>query len=312
MNFSKLKKELIDKSSCEIIEDVLLKQYTSFDIGGFAALFTTLSNKKNASMLIKTASRLNIPLLLIGGGTNLLVSDSGFNGLAVKTAFSGLKISDDKMMITAGSSHSAADLVQSAVDEGLKGLEFAAGLPGTVGGAVAGNAGCFGSSFGDQLISATIIDNKGELLKVKKELFQFAYRHSFAKERDFLIVDATFSVAKGDKKQLQDILQKHLELRRTKHPSKEIKTAGSYFKNLSPLNPGERRRASGALLEAAGAKNQSVGDAAVFEKHANIIVNRGSATAKDVLKLENILKQLVLKKFNIKLDPEVRFIGNRF
>ncbi|MBN2344646.1 MAG: UDP-N-acetylmuramate dehydrogenase [Deltaproteobacteria bacterium] len=290
--------------------DVPLKQFTSFYIGGPAALYTRVSRPDDASQLLKTVSSANIPYLIIGGGTNLLVSDDGFEGLAVHARFDKLHITPDGL-VSVGASVQVSNLVEQTVSAGFAGLEFAAGLPGTVGGAVAGNAGCFGSSFGDVLHSARILTAQGDIQTVSPEWFQFEYRCSEVNAQKALVVEARFQLHKGDRNALRQTADSHTALRREKHPARHIKTAGSYFKNLPPLHPGERRRAAGILLEEIGAKNESVGDAAVFEKHANILINRANATAKDMLTLETRLRRKVFKQFGELLEPEVRFIGRR-
>jgi UDP-N-acetylmuramate dehydrogenase len=206
----------------------------------------------------------------------------------------------------------SAQLVERLVSAGLAGLEFSAGLPGSVGGAVAGNAGCFGATFGERLLRATIVDLHGEAQTIEDpSWFGFDYRRSRLQDGIAILVDVTLEIAPGDAEALRKIADGHLETRRTKHPARDVKTAGSYFKNLPPAADGQWRQPAGALLDQVGARGMSVGDAAVFEKHANILINRGNASARDVLMLEALLTQRVHEKFGVTLEPEVRFAGRR-
>lgn len=296
----------------EPVESMIsLGDYTSFGIGGPAALFTSVSTPESAAILFSVVHRLQLPHLVLGGGTNLLVSDDGFDGLAIHTRFDTLRVSVDDHTVSVGAAVPVSTLVSAVIDHSLAGLQFAAGLPGTVGGAVAGNAGCFGSCFGDVLQSALVLYPDGTLKQVDASFFQFEYRKTAVKRENVLVVEAYFQLHPGNQGRLRREAESHLELRRTKHPSKKVKTAGSYFKNLPPLEEGGRRRAAGSLLEAVGAKNEHVGDAAVFEKHANILINLQNATAKQMLTLEARLKRKVFEKFGVVLEPEVRFVGNR-
>ena len=203
-----------------------------------------------------------------------------------------------------------SDLVAHTVEAGLKGLQFAAGLPGTVGGGLAGNAGCFGQCLGDALIRATLISPEGTLLEVTgKEWFDFGYRRSRALREGYVIARATFQLTQGMREDLIAESERHLSGRRDKHPAPGTYTAGSYFKNLAPLKPGEKRRAAGWYLDQVGAKALEVGDAAVFERHANIIINRKAARARDVLTLASEMQRRVRERFDLALEPEVRFVG---
>jgi len=157
-----------------------------------------------------------------------------------------------------------------------------------------------------------VISPRGEILRIDHPAwFSFGYRHSRVLENGFVIAEATFGLPPGERAQLEAVASKHLALRRQKHPAKGTFTAGSYFKNLPPLKPGGRRRAAGLLLDQVGARDLTVGDAAVFERHANIVINRGRAGAADVLTLAREMKRRVLERFGIDLVPEVRFVGER-
>ncbi|MBN2526827.1 MAG: UDP-N-acetylmuramate dehydrogenase [Deltaproteobacteria bacterium] len=311
MNWTDKREKLAAMYEGLLEEMVLLKNFTSFKIGGPARLFATVNRAEAAAQLIVAANQLKIPYLVVGGGTNLLVSDDGFDGLAILLNMTDVTFDLETHAVTAGASLAVSDLVTRVISKHLAGMEFAAGLPGTVGGAVAGNAGCFGSSFGEILSSAHVLMSSGELRQVDASFFQFTYRKTTVAEQKALVLGATFGLAEGNPVQLEEIASSNLELRRTRHPARDVCTAGSYFKNLPPLRKGEHRRAAGALLEQVGAREMSVGDAAVFEKHANILVNRGNATARDMLMLQAKLQARVWERFGVMLEPEVRFVGRR-
>jgi len=289
--------------------DVPLREHTSFAVGGPARLFVESGASSVVAGCLAAAVDGGERILFLGGGTNLLVSDAGFDGVVVKPAFDGLELHPEEGQVVAGASIPAARLVDELVDRGLGGLEFAAGLPGTVGGAVAGNAGCFGSTFGDRLLWAEVITGAGEVARVERDALGFCYRRSEIAARGWLVSRVCFVVEEADRGDLLEIADGHKATRRERHPAPTRKTAGSYFKNLPPLEPGGRRRAAGQLLDAVGAKEMRVGDATVFEKHANIIVNAGSATAAQILQLAGEMAARVEDRFGVILEPEVRFVG---
>jgi len=296
----------------QIKESELLAHHTSFGIGGPAAFYVEVSEPDDLVSLLKATRILNIPRLIIGGGTNLLVSDLGFDGVVIRTGFNGIKISGDQRSVKVGASVKSAALVEYLVVEGLAGLEFAAGLPGTIGGAITGNAGCFGSSLGERLTEAVVVFSDGSPQKiVDNTWFDFGYRRSALHDIGAVIVEATFAIEPGDAAHLQEISAGHIETRKTKHPSLAVKTAGSYFKNLPAPKFAQRRVAAGSFLDQIGAKQMSVGDAAVFEKHANIVINKGSARAADVLLLTSQMAKKVKDTFGVVLEPEVRFVGEK-
>lgn len=294
----------------EVVEGEPLSRHTSFRIGGPAAWFARAFRAEQIAAALAVAKRAGIPALVLGGGTNLLVSDAGFDGLALRVEVGGVSIGEGGRSVAVGAGVAAAALVDRLLGDGLCGLEFAAGLPGTIGGAISGNAGCFGGAFGERLVAATVIRADGAIAELgDPSWFSFAYRSSRVAEAGAAIASATFAVAPGDRSRLEEVAAGHVAVRREKHPAPGAMTAGSYFKNLPPEAPGGHRRAAGALLDQVGAKAMRVGDAAVFERHANIIVNTGHATANDVLALAAKMRDAVRDRFGVELEPEVRFVG---
>ena len=213
------------------------------------------------------------------------------------------------------------EFIYECRDRSLSGLEFAAGIPGSIGGALYGNAGCYGKDIGQFTIECThtVLDG----LKVETapaSWYQFAYRDSRLKREPRVLLSCLIQLEKGDRKAIQAEIDEKLEVRRQKHPHWRVEpTAGSYFKNLPPdwqlpggrLSPGTRRVAAGQLLDECGCRGLRVGDALVFRKHANIIVNDGRATAREVLELAAIMKERVRERFGVTLEEEVMFLGER-
>jgi UDP-N-acetylmuramate dehydrogenase len=242
---------------------------------------------------------------VIGSGTNILFDDEGFRGLIIRNEVQGIKkLKGGRVETFCGTSLS--DLVEFAAAEGLRGLEFAAGIPGTVGGAIFGNAGAFGRSVGDVLKEAVLMDGHGRDFLVDNKYFEFGYRHSSLKKRHLTLVKAVFQLKKGDREKIKAEIEKNLEERKTRHPSTKTAYAGSYFKN--PIQADGTKVAAGYLLEKAGAKGLKIGDAAVFAGHANFIINLGRARARDVLLLAQELKDRVRKDFGVELDEEVVYL----
>jgi UDP-N-acetylmuramate dehydrogenase len=296
----------------EVREGVGLADHTSFRIGGPAALFVEVGSVDQLAAALGEAWAQGLRTLVLGGGTNLLVSDEGFDGLAIRLHLEELVVDPDSGLIRVGAGVAAAGLVDATIEAGLGGLQFAAGLPGTVGGAVAGNAGCFGSTFGERIAWAQVVRPDGNVARIDDAAwFEFDYRSSRVQRNGSVIAEIGFELATDERSRIRDEAAGYLEQRADKHPRPGARTAGSYFKNLPPEEPGGRRRAAGALLDQVGAKQMSVGDAAVFERHANIVVNRGSARARDVLELTAQMAERVRARFGVELEPEVRFVGEK-
>jgi UDP-N-acetylmuramate dehydrogenase len=296
----------------EVREGVALRDHTSLRIGGPAALFVEVDHIGALAAAIAAAGAEGIPVLILGGGTNLLVSDEGWGGLAIRLRMERLEVDGRAGLVRVGAGVSAAGLVDATIAAGLGGLQFAAGLPGTVGGAVAGNAGCFGSTFGERVAWAEVVGPGGAVRRIDDpSWFGFDYRHTRVREHGAVIAELGFTLEPAERARLEDEAAGYVEQRAIKHPRAGTRTAGSYFKNLPPAERGGRRRAAGALLDQVGAKQMSVGDAAVFERHANIVINRGTASARDVLELTAQMAARVRERFGVDLEPEVRFVGKR-
>jgi len=301
--------ELLKHFPGRIIENEPLKNHTTINIGGPADLFIETASIKNLLLILKTAVQCGIPTELMGGGSNLLVDDKGYRGLIVKF-INNDKPKLDFPLLTVSAGYSLKDTLEFAADNSLSGLEFLAGIPGSVGGAVFMNAGAYGRTIGEILKSAVIVNEKHELITVDVDYFRFKYRRSILQEQNDTVVSVTLEVAKGIKKEIRKKYKRIISIRETKHPKPTVPCAGSYFKNLPPDEPGGRRRPAGYYLEQAGAKSMKSGGAEVYKKHANIIINAGKATAADVLDLSEQMKKVVYDKFQILLQEEVRYLDS--
>jgi UDP-N-acetylmuramate dehydrogenase len=284
-----------------IQKSVNLAQFTSFRIGGPAKYFLKVETPTQLIAAYITANALRIHYFLMGGGSNIVIADQGYEGLVIKDECREFSV--DGVYLSAQSGVSYNRLVDIATENGLTGFEFAAGIPGTVAGALWGNAGAWGISIANILESAVLVDPSGQIKTVGRDFFGFEYRRSRLKTDPHLVVSVKLKLASGEKAAIADKVNEYRQLRHSKHPTWEG-SAGSVFKNIKEpiLIP------AGKLLEEAGVKGMSVGGAEIYEKHCNIIVNKGKATAADVKQLANLMYEKVLQKFNRRLEFEISFI----
>ena len=288
--------------------ELRLRDLTTLRIGGPAELVCSIPNPGLATRFRSFAESAQRPWAILGGGSNLLGADDGFPGLLLQVGDETLECQGRR--IVAGAGLPFDDLIARTLDAGLTGLEFASGLPGTLGGALAGNAGCYGHEIAEFVTSALVLRRDGTLETLSAAEFGFAYRHTDLRDTGDMILRTELTLAEGDVVAARRRRAEYLADRRRKHPV-DIPCAGSYFRNLPPAEPGGRRRAAGALLEAVGAKQMREGDAAVFPGHANMIVNLGRASAAEVLRLAERMKRAVRAKFDVELQEEVRYLADR-
>lgn len=289
---------------------VPLSEYSTLRIGGPADAFFEAASADELLEAIRLARALSFPHYIIGGGCNLLFDDEGFRGLIIKNSVKGVASKESEGRLEFFSGTPLSVFVEFLASRGLAGGEFLAGIPGTIGGAVFGNAGAFGKNIGGLLESATLLDPDGKEQSVPKDYFSFGYRHSVLKEKHDILLKAVFQLEKGDKENVKSAIQEYLRAREAKHPPYEMASAGSYFRN--PVLPDGTREAAGYLLEQAGAKGLQVGRAAVFPGHCNFIINLDRASARDVLLLAQMLKEMVRDKFGIELEEEVIYLPATF
>ena len=287
--------------------DKSLKEFSTYKTGGRAKYFINITDELSLSETVIKVNEVNLKYDIIGGGSNLLIADSGYDGLIIKIDIKGIElISETEISCCAGEEFMT--LIEFAADNSLTGLEFAAGIAGTVGGAVAGNAGAYGGEIKDILTEITVVDTQGAINKISPEQCQFEYRSSYFNNSDDIITAIKVKLKIGDSTTIKDKIEEILSVRRSKHPV-DGKTAGSFFKNIIDPNEKYGKIPAGRLLEEAGVKGLTVGGAAVYEKHANMILNKNNATSKDIRDLADILKQRVFDKFGITLEEEVVSLG---
>jgi len=300
-------------------EQELLSHHTTFRVGGPADWFLAARSQDQLVNALRIATELSLPCFLLGGGSNLLVSDEGFRGLVVRNACESIEFDGTVAHVECGADF--LEFILTCRDQALAGLEFAAGIPGSVGGALYGNAGCYGQDIGSFTVECTIATLDGGKIETHTaSWFEFAYRDSRLKREPRVLLSCVIQLKPGDPAASTKEIDEKLEIRRVKHPQWRIEpTAGSYFKNLPPdwqmpgakLSPGTRRVAAGQLLDECHCRGMQVGDAKVFEKHANIIVNAGHASAREVLELAELMKARVREKFGVELEEEVMFLGEK-
>ncbi len=307
-----------------IQEDVLLANHTTFRIGGPAKYFLEAETREDLIKAIRWARENNTPYFILGGGSNLLVSDKGFEGLVIKIQNTKYKIQNTKIIAEAGAF--LTKLVIESVNNNLTGLEWAAGIPGTIAGAVCGNAGAWGHSISESVIGCKAINSKGEIVNFNKEDCGFYYRGSAFKDANGLVIVEVELILENDKNgEARETAKKILADRRNKIPA--FPSAGSFFKNyvLKVENPEkdpliERfpelktqikggKLAVGFLIGQCGLKGKTLGGAQISEQHGNFIVNIGGAKSSDVLNLAQICKDRVKEKFGVELEEETRFLG---
>lgn len=296
-----------------------MRLHTTLRIGGPARFFYSARTPDQLTAALRAAHELELPVFLLGGGSNLLVSDQGFRGIVMHNACEAIEFDGTAAHVECGADF--LDLIYQCRDRALAGLEFAAGIPGSVGGALYGNAGCYGQDIGSVTIECTHASLDGAVVETRPAAwYEFTYRDSRLKRDPRVLLSCLLQFRPGDRGEIQKVIDEKLEIRRVKHPQWRIEpTAGSYFKNLPPdwqvpgakHSPGTRRVPAGQLLDECDCRGLRVGDAQVFTKHANIIVNLGHATARDVLDLAAEMKARVRRRFGVELEEEVMYLGPR-
>ena len=286
-----------------------MAEYTTFRLGGPCRRLFDCPTADSVAAAVRAVRAAGEPFRLIGGGSNLLVADAGLPAAVVRFVTPAPEIlrEDGRLVVSAGTA--LDDLAAFAARAGLGGLTFATGIPGTVGGAVAGNAGAFGEQIADRLVSLTLLEPDGAVREAPRDALRFSYRDSELKGSDRIILRATLSLPSADPETLRAERTRLLEWRRTMHPDwTRIPCAGSFFRNLEPTSAAERRQAAGWFLEQAGALALRVGGAAVYAKHANIPIKAADdCTAGDVRELTRRMAEAVRARFGIVLVPEVQY-----
>ncbi|WP_042456182.1 UDP-N-acetylmuramate dehydrogenase [Neobacillus dielmonensis] len=297
-------KELQELNIGKVKQNEPLSSHTTIKIGGPADIFVEPSSIENLKKVMNVINRNQVDWRAIGRGSNLLVSDKGIDGVVIKlgSGINHLDISETK--ITVGGGHSLVSLSTQISKKGLSGLEFASGIPGSVGGAVYMNAGAHGSDISKILAKAHILFKDGTMAWLTNEEMEFSYRTSILqKKRPGIVLEAVFELTQGNRESIVEQMQKNKDYRKETQPW-NYPCAGSIFRNPLP-------NYAGRLIEQAGLKGFSIGGAKISEMHGNFIVNAGNATADDVLALINHVKETIYNLYHVTMETEVEIIGRK-
>ena len=296
----KLLNRLSSLPNITVKTQIKLKNYTSFKVGGPADIFLIPHNITALQNTVKILDN-KIPYFVLGKGSNIIISDSGYRGAIISTEKID-HLQNEGQKITAGAGITLSRLAGEALENGLSGLEFAAGIPGTLGGALYMNAGAYGTDIKEVVSQVSLINNHGELIDYSKNELQLSYRSSILQYKNMIAVEVTMVLDKKNKEKIKQKMKELNKKRRKKQPL-EYPSAGSAFKRP----PGNY---AGKLIEEAGLKGTRIGDAMVSKKHAGFIINCGQATARDIKELMELVQKKVFQKSGIRLEPEPRFIGD--
>jgi len=297
---------------CRVAPNASMAQVTTFRLGGPCAWRVDCPEADRVAEVVAVLASSGCAWRVMGSGSNLLVSDAGLDQVILRFVARRPDIRREGLWVSVGGGTLLDDLAAFCAREGLDGLRFANGIPGTVGGAIAGNAGAFGEDMAGVLVQVELVNREGRVVHVNSRDLGMGYRRSSLQDGSWVVSRAVFQLRPGSPEQLGSERERILSLRRAKHPDWRVcPTAGSFFRNLAPTSAAGVRQAAGWFLEQAGAKSFREGGARVFEKHANIIVAEpGVATAEDVRRLANRMAEAVYARFGLRLHPEVRLWGN--
>ena len=300
MDIKKIQK-LIPKENIYINEP--MSKHTSFKIGGPAECFIKAQNIEQLKNILEYAKKENIKLTIIGNGSNILVSDQGIQGIVLKIDTEKLeeKIEDEKIILTVGSGVKLGALAQKCLKEEITGLEFASGIPGTIGGAIRMNAGAHGREMKDVIKTVKCLDYYGNEKTFTNEEMNFGYRTSILKTEKYIVTEVEIELDKGNSEEIKEKMDMYKEKRKNSQPL-EYPSAGSTFKRGEDF-------ITAKLIDEAGLKGTKVGDAEVSRKHGGFIINKGNATASDILELVQIIKNKIYEKYQKKIELEVEVLG---
>ena len=280
--------------------DEKLSEYVNFKVGGPADILLIPNSKEQVIKSIKICKENNIPFYLIGNGSNILVRDGGFRGVVLSLKnVKNIYVDGEKIEAECGVM--LKEVSDKAIENSLTGFEFACGIPGTIGGAVFMNAGAYDGEISKVIESAEVIDENCNIIRLSREELDFGYRSSLVMKKGYTVLSAVFKLEKGQVKTIKELIEDLTNKRESKQPL-EYPSAGSTFKRPTGYFAGK-------LIQDAGLKGYSIGGAAVSEKHSVFVINKGTATAKDITDLIKHIQDEVKKQFGVDLHPEVRIIG---
>ena len=288
-----------------------MSQYSTFKVGGPAEAIISVTNSDELRLLMEWLKENDINWWIVGRGSNILVSDQGLAGVVIilDKTFTSIEVlsshhgqNGKSVLIRTGGGCLLSKAINYCTAHSLSGLEFAVGIPGSIGGAVVMNAGAWGHEIGNLVESVTLMDNQGKIFSEQGKNLGFTYR-GWGVKPDTILLYADLTLINGSSEGIKAACRKYQELRKKKQPLSEH-SAGSFFKNPPELS-------AGRLIEEAGLKGHAIGGAKISEKHANFIVNTGNASATEIIDLMNLVQDTVHKRFGIRLEPEVRILGNK-
>ncbi|MCM1057644.1 MAG: UDP-N-acetylmuramate dehydrogenase [Firmicutes bacterium] len=286
-------------------EDIRLQEpmagHTTFRIGGPADCFVQISNKEQLIRVQKYLMQVEVPFFILGNGSNLLVSDGGYRGVVLQIGPKLNRIEVEGSVITAQAGALMSQVAKAALEHGLAGLEFASGIPGTIGGGVVMNAGAYDGELSRVVTQVNVVNSAGECMELENDTMEFGYRTSTIKNNPFTVTEVILKAEKGDREQIQAKMEELAARRREKQPL-EYPSAGSTFKR-------PKGYFAGKLIMDAGLRGFRVGGASVSEKHCGFVVNMGNATAEDVRDVISEVQERVRERFNVDLEPEILFLG---
>lgn len=291
-------RKLIGNENVRENEDMSL--HTTFRAGGRANLFLTPS-PQNIAALIKYLKQEGTEYYVIGNGSNLLVKDSGYDGAVICIGTQFEDCMAEGTSITAGAGAKLSKIAALACRKGLKGFEFASGIPGTLGGAVTMNAGAYGGEMSQVLKSVKVLDENGNILNLKNDELNLGYRHSIVMDKSYVVLEAVINLENGQSDEIRKVMDE-LALKRKEKQPLEYPSAGSTFKRPEGYFAGK-------LIMDAGMSGKSIGGAQVSEKHCGFLINKGGATASDIIALMDYVSDTVYNKFGVRLEPEVKILG---
>lgn len=284
-----------------ILVNELMKNHTSFKIGGPADILILPATDNEIIHTLKVCNELSVPIFVMGNGTNLLVRDKGIRGVVLKIAENYSNVKIEGTSINAQSGVLLSTLSRQAVRHSLKGLEFASGIPGTLGGAITMNAGAYGGEIKNVVVSVSVMDNSGNYRVLQHDEMEFGYRTSCIQSNKLIVLEVNMKLEPGDQKESLELMADLNRRRREKQPL-TYPSAGSTFKR--PVG-----YYAGKLIQDSGLKGLRIGDAQISELHAGFIINLGNATAQNVIDLINKVQEIIRAKYNVEMAPEVRIIG---
>lgn len=301
-------KEILEKSKLNkenLYYDEPMAKHTSFKIGGPADVFIKVDNIEELKETLDLSKQNQIPLTIIGNGSNLLVTDKGIRGITAKLNLKDIEIKNEnnKQIIKVDAGVPVGLLAQKLLKEEITGFEELSGIPGTIGGAVIMNAGAHGKELKDILKKVTAMDYNGNIHEFANEECQFSYRNSRFQKEKYIILQATLELEKGNSTEIKEKMDEYMQFRKQKQPI-EYPNAGSTFKRGEDF-------VTAKLIDEAGLKGYKVGGAQVSKKHAGFIVNVDNATAKDVIELTDYIKEKIEEKFGKKINLEIQIIGEK-